>query len=423
MGIDNNFAEVSMSPEFEAAWKAVIERPVTREEFLEMPMPPGVEAQDLWAAFARLRRHMGVTLDLPPWFKGSYGNASWYALSKQEEQRLTELTSLAAPDSRLNELLDDRKIDSISLSGHLLDELASLARHDGLFLSTEQIREVWLQQRKAASRAELVVQNAAHIFDNARKFASRSFSRMLMDDVHELLLDGVGNLELQSIHMFSEGLYDFELMADPNYQSDVADAIVRFARDAHSAQEVAMRSALTAFYFWDMQPYPTLNRFTEFLVRRIYFMHNRMPALSFARFSRGMEFTARTYSRTHEVEASGTAQEGLDATWLFAGAIETFLSEAKELDALARRLEQEQRRFQAQLKNASNLNARQKAFLTAVQRTRRREYTLHAYQEYFKVAYATARSDMLELVDMGILTYQKEGKAFVFRLAGSNAPN
>jgi len=416
MNSDTPFSEIVDAPEFEAAWSAVIERPITFAEFSKLPMPAGMDPRRLWVTFARLRRHMGETLDLVPWFRGPYGGVSWYALSKQEEKRLVDLASLAAPDSHLNELVGVKSIGGLSLSAHLVDEIASLARFDGLTLTVDQIREIWLQQRKASSPQERIIENAVHVFADANKFRGRRFSRMLIDDIHEMLVDRVGELELTSMQMFRRDLYNDELMQDEDYQSDVADCIVRYARSTHTVQDVVMRCALISFYLWDMQPYPSMNRLTEFLVRRVYLVHNRMPALSFARFSCNMELSTRAYTLTHEVEASASASEGLDATWLFAGAIEAFLSETRELESLARRLEQEQRHFRMQLQNTPNLNDRQRSFLVAMQRTRKTDFTINEYQQYFHVAYATARSDMFELVELGVLSQSKVGKAFVFQL-------
>lgn len=75
---------------------------------------------------------------------------------------------------------------------------------------------------------------------------------------------------------------------------------------------------------------------------------------------------------------------------------------------------QEVREVETLVRGGSGLNHRQRALVGDALRDVHARYTIQGHRTSHSVVYQTARTDLLNLVDRGLLDYRREGKAFVF---------
>jgi Fic family protein len=78
------------------------------------------------------------------------------------------------------------------------------------------------------------------------------------------------------------------------------------------------------------------------------------------------------------------------------------------------RKQQELSETAGNLRLLKNFNHRQQAVLTHALRHPSQEYTITSHRRSHAVAYATARSDLLELAEQKLLTERKRGRAIIF---------
>lgn len=86
-----------------------------------------------------------------------------------------------------------------------------------------------------------------------------------------------------------------------------------------------------------------------------------------------------------------------------------------ELHRYIEKKSREVKELELRAKALDCLNHRQTALLSHAMRKPGHRYTVKSHQRSHGVAYQTARSDLLQLSELGLLTYTKSGKAFVFR--------
>lgn len=86
----------------------------------------------------------------------------------------------------------------------------------------------------------------------------------------------------------------------------------------------------------------------------------------------------------------------------------------EELQAYLRRKMNEVRSAESLLKHSMRLNHRQLALISHVIRNPDATYTIESHRSSHGVVYQTARSDLLEMVDLKLLEQGKIGRAFVF---------
>lgn len=70
------------------------------------------------------------------------------------------------------------------------------------------------------------------------------------------------------------------------------------------------------------------------------------------------------------------------------------------------------------LRGIQNLNHRQQALLTHALREPATRYLIGAHQRSHRVTHQTARDDLFDLVERGLLTVSREGRRYVFRVPG-----
>ena len=87
---------------------------------------------------------------------------------------------------------------------------------------------------------------------------------------------------------------------------------------------------------------------------------------------------------------------------------------------LARKME-EQRRAELLLRDRPDLNHRQHVAVGDALRNPDAWFTIQAHERRHRVAYATARADLLGLEEAGLFARQLVGKQFVFRPSGDLA--
>ena len=99
-----------------------------------------------------------------------------------------------------------------------------------------------------------------------------------------------------------------------------------------------------------------------------------------------------------------------DLTYFLLHQLEVITQAMEQLDAYLQRKTEEVQAVERKLRTHVPLNHRQLALLSHALRNPRAEYTFGSHQHSHKVAYATARSDLLELAELGLLDQSAPGR-------------
>lgn len=414
---DARFLEVANAPEFEQAWQAIVDEPVTYDEFCALPMPPKVSHDELWGVFSLLKRCTGRREHTKPWFKGVEKDSCWSYTPKSTERDYFELSTLVSRESSLNARIEAQGTPSDVFSDNLVEEVASLARRDGLPLSERDVRSIWIHRTPPRNGYEQVIESTYHLFNYATTLVDRPFTRFLADDVHTALTHGLDKEPLQRRLHFDPSYYRMDLLDDPAFVDEAFHVCLDNINGARTFQDAIHATIVMADTLWDLSVWPELNALTEFVLRRISLVKKGIPALSYVCLSSRDDLGATGLKRMHEQESSSTPSLGLDSTWLYAGQVRILLEGAKELLKQIEALEQDDVAAQHKIQSAPWLNARQKSLLLTLRKDPRRTVKIRDHAQAHNVAYATARQDLLELEQHGVLIKEQKSKTFVYRLS------
>lgn len=103
-----------------------------------------------------------------------------------------------------------------------------------------------------------------------------------------------------------------------------------------------------------------------------------------------------------------------DLTYFVLYHLHIILRAIRQLHAYIERKGKELRRIESELRGIEVLNHRQRALISHALRHPNKRYTIQSHQTSHNVVYQTARTDLLDLRDRGLLVGAKVGKAWYF---------
>lgn len=113
-----------------------------------------------------------------------------------------------------------------------------------------------------------------------------------------------------------------------------------------------------------------------------------------------------------------TETDESDVTYFLIHQLETIVAAMDGLRAYLRRKADQTKVVEAMLHDSArlreHLNHRQMALIRHALRHPSSAYTIEGHRQYHAVVYQTARSDLLQLVELDLLSKRKAGQAFIF---------
>ncbi len=409
------------TPEFLDAWRAVNERPTSFAQFAQMPMPRGCQAQDLWEVASTLLRYSGTVLPFPPYFK-TRGDAAWFTVPRTSQGELAELEALGRHDSPISTYIGSARDPLRLMKPLLVDEVFSLTRRDGLRLSHETVRSLWLRIREPLSPEELLVSNLSSVYDRADPLGRREITRGYIERVHDDIVTGVGALPTRPTARFP--LDDLGPYRDPDYTLGVVKDLATL--DPKGPIGPIYATINMSSLVWDLLPFEQADAMTEFIVRRAHLLGHGYTALAFASFSHALQKWEEgnpSFDAGFPIEEiTCDSNEGLDSTIYHAVCVRALLYETGKLRSELREIQLRTAHYKEILDTKTQLNPRQKDLLVQLIVDPDSSTSIEQASAGYGVVYATARSDLLGLADRGLLTYHKQGHKFIFhgapRLSG-----
>lgn len=412
-----SFASIISAPETRALLQTTLERATLYRDFARMPMPEGATPEMMWRFVMMVQHSLGVTQPIRPWFKTEGEEYCWYYLPKDLQNDLTDIAAKASGGSRINHLVISNMACRQALLDGVYEEVALDAQYDGIHLTAHAVEDLWNQVREPENDGERIIRNFAHAFSHTERFAKyRPFSRLLVEDIQDVLLRGVTRreLDLSARSHWTPAINDTDILMSASYGNDVLDFVAGVEREARSASDWVMMGIVSKESLQDTRFVPHLGNLTEYLLRCAYHVYRGMPVLCFVPVGTIRAIDYYDISETHEQESFLTPEEGFCATWNYMASIKSYVRGIADIERALDLVETRQKNLKARVTRLPNISARQKAFLIMALSDTSRGYSIKQYIGMYGVAYSTAHKDIMELVDLGYLSQQKTGSAYRF---------
>lgn len=373
--------------------------------------PPGQTIESWWLSMVLARRAASRPLAFLPDHAG-------------EPLRLSEIPSihhsLRRFDSAMKQLTDSVRASAVHLYGPLFEEAIASSQLEGANTTLQVARQLLRSGRQPTDKGERMIVNnlAALQWMKPHATAGVPLTLGMLLELHAIVTKGTlrdpadaGRVQLPGedrVVVVDKGRG--EIVYEPPPAEDLPDrldALIGFANAAPDEDDLhpALRAILLHFALAYAHPFVDGNG----RVARALFFWSMLRAgyglIEYLPISRVLLDAPGKYARAYEHVETDHG----DVTYFV----------VHHLDVLERSiaLAREQQLNWRAAPEIEGLNPRQTVVLTEARRDPALAISVEAHQRMHDVAYATARTDLLDLEERGFLAKQKRGRKFVFRPA------
>lgn len=402
-------------PAFAALRARAKAAPLSRAEFDLLPVPEGCPRDAVWELLGLLRRQTSVVVP----YLDSRGRQGWYSITNSVMEDCAQIDRLCGTGSRLAEAVSTHDPASLFLE-QLVGEARAVLEADGLALGYEEARAVVLGESRPETPAQQVLANAVDVIYETPALAGREADERLLVDIRRRLSQRLREPapEGRPAGVDDAGPWAGTSLAPGDALRAAAD--IARGRGVDPAEHMLLRCLGIDGIIAPSRPFAGLNSTTSWLFGRVLMVQAGLPALAFApvRLLQSMwahGLTAPGSSGASRSESIALIGGTVDFTGNIAGTVELVRDEAARMDEAAARATEQELSFDAELGEELGLNRRQRDVALRAVRDPASVFTIAAHARAQRVAYATARADLLGLEKAGLLNCEKNGRAFAFR--------
>ncbi len=387
------------------------------EKLRYLPAPAGLAAEDAWTVvkFSRL----GPRKNLP--LLDESGRPFTYWLPTPSQQVLHEVdrwggTTLAVEEGIGQALGSMRERVLIS---SLMEEAIATSQIEGAATTRQVAKEMLRTNRKPRDRSEQMILNSYRTIQMLRQRLDRPLSLGLLFEIQESMtrdtLDNpsaVGRLRTAEENVCVVDVRDNEVIFTPPRADHLPlrlERLIEFAnRPCEGDGFIHPLVKASILHFWLAYEHPFVDGngrtaralFYWFMLKSGYWL------FEFLTISRIIVNAPAQYYRSFLHTENDDNDLTYAILYLFRATKEALL----ELRRYLVRKQEEQQATAAALRAFPDLNHRQRAFLEDALRHPERVHTFRSHRETYGVTNVTARSDLLDLLERGLLAETRVGK-------------
>lgn len=411
----HTFIEVIEDTNFCALLRLFGREAVTWDAFLEQPLPQNMCPLVAWGALAKIGRCTGVEIPIPD----SKGEFAWYSRTYQLNSLIEELTKHAAEGSPLHQVLFSRA-DRFSVLSLRVEEVVAISLLADITLNESAVERLSREELIPQNAVEQLGKNMLTLDEDLISYVDKPFSAALLNEFYERLVDRV------DIHELGEGFVQAgEGVLHSHPLDEKADSLVFLLKYAnHEVGEIEDNPLLRGNLLGDdirrQGFFGSLSGHVGTLAARLYYLKSGFPVMSIIPVTEmklkwtkeELDFPETLCSVDHykatmrRVQGDITVYQTLSAQFMIAA--------LRDIEVRADSLIEREGEVREILRMNPDLNHRQRSIVARAARTPYAEFRIRYHQKKHGVSYATARRDMVELVEKGYLRMEQHGKSFLF---------
>lgn len=412
-GLFSQVMRVLEDPAFQRITDRAEEAPLAPTQLAAMAQPPGLTPSETWRLLTALRRPAAV--HMPASIRDSRGRIGWYYLTRSTRAELAEIDHRCRPGSPLDRALRSADSATFVAESHVAGTLAAV-REDGVAIPLARAEELMTHQRHPKTPEERVLVNCHELIRQADGLLEGACTPELLREIHARLSEGIPQ-ETASLPPLVLETFVIPPMP-PQAALDFICASVNSPLVTISDHPLVCALGLR-FTFCATQPFPSWNGAMAHIVARLLFARSGLPALSYVpvfQLQRDWQFgTIRPgFAPVTGQDASICTGHDVDHT-LWVAVMARLVRQ--ELDATERSVLRASAMYRdraARIAHETHLNRRQRLILAAAMAEPTRTFTIESHRRTFDVVRATARTDLLQLTELGYLRRERDSHTFVF---------
>ena len=385
------------------------------DELKYKKMPEGVSAELMWKLVKQNRRFSRFYLQIRP----KNGFSFSFTLTHYISELLHKFDLNLGGILESSTTIPDHEKDKYLISS-LMEEAIASSQLEGAATTRKVAKEMLRQDRKPRNHSEKMILNNYLTIRKIKKYSKEKLTPELIKKIHSVITKGTLEKEIH------EG--EFRTSNDVNVVDDITgeifytppefhlidDLVVALCEFANSKNDKnfihpIIRAITLHFMIGFIHPFVDGNGRTARAIFYWFLISKGYWLMEYLSISKTILEAPTQYARAY----LHTEYDENDLTYFFNYNLKMLDRSFKTLDEYLKRKLKEQREL-FDLRNIENLNERQIEIISKVLKEKHKFYSIKEIQNIFNVVYQTARTDLLNLVEMGLMEQKKSGKKMLF---------
>lgn len=407
------------------------------DKLRHLPPPGDLSHEEWWLAirFARKQSLQAIPL------RDLEGESFSYCTPAAVQRSLHYVDQHCSGEIAMSEMVTDEQARHHYLVNSLMEEAIRSSRLEGATTSRRVAKEMLRTGREPEDRSELMILNNYRALEFMREGMGESLTPEIVLELHRILTDGTlddptaaGRLQNASEERVAVvDVTDANVAHRPPPAEQLPErlqALCDFANRGDDDFEGFLHPVVRAIllHFWLAYDHPFVDGNGR-TARALFYWYMRTRGywmVEYLSISRILREAPAKYSRAFLL----TETDG-DTTYFLLHQLRTIERAVEELHAYLRRKMSEIRDVERLIVGADGFNHRQLAVLSNAIHHPDGLYTYQAHATSHRVTHETARNDLLQLYDRGLLQRRKSGRRHIYgprdelpkRLEQLQAPN
>lgn len=405
------FVAVLDDEHFSAMRRIAGERPLLPSEFETLPLPDGVNRKQAWTLLSILRKTMAVTIPVTD----AQGDKGWYVPTKSIARNLAEIDRACKAGSVLDLAISSKNATYFLLESNIDDAMESI-RGDGMRIGHERARELILEERAPESPEERLLSNVRRVQRSLPALANLPCTPDTLLDLHEQLAQGVGE---QTTDPIPETPLVWEKAKRNRAESLGLAADIIEGRGIDREEHPLLLAQGIRHIFMSHLPLPSWNGATAAVAMKLLYLKAGLPVLMHVPIMKAQRDWMGGLYRPPIVSVEPKDSETLIGNEVdFTAYVDTYTKlvtiKLAEMEAEFNRVVRRDAELSRELQGTFDINHRQRMLLQQALDNPEAIFKIETHRAMGNIAYATARADLLGLVDLGFLRKTRKEHAFVF---------
>lgn len=387
------------------------------DKLVYQPPPEGLSHREWWLALKLRRQTLYKSVPLTD----KAGNPFQYLLTDPIPERLHHIDLGAGGLIQIPEQITNPETKDRYYVGSLIEEAITSSQLEGATTTRRVAKEMIRAGRAPRDRSEQMIMNNFRTMQRIGKLKHRRLTKELVSEMHRLVTDqtlddpsAAGRFRRPGEEVVVADEYG-EVFHDPPPADQLDDrmaAMCDFAngKTPHEFVYPAIRSIILHFWLSYDHPFVDGNGRTARALFYWSMLHHNYWLSEFISISHIILKGPAKYARAFLY----TETDDNDLTYFILYHLEVVRRAVHELHEYIKRKTRQLKALERELRGIAVLNHRQRALISHAIRHPDQRYTIESHRVSHNVVYQTARTDLLDLKERGLLRADKIGRRWYF---------
>lgn len=403
-----DFLEASLRPELE-------DRYYHWDKLRHLRPPLGLSHEEWWVCLKLRRGRKAIPM------RDKDSNTFGYALADQVSRSIREIDLRSAGTITVPGPITDPDTRDRYIVKSLIDEAITSSQLEGAATTRPVARDMIRSGRQPRDRSEQMILNNYRTMQQIRKLQDEPLSKQMVLDLHKLVTtdtldkpDAAGRFRYadEEISVGDDYGQTFHVPPPADQLDERVDAMCAFANGETPNEFVhpAVRSIILHFWLAYDHPFVDGNGRTARALFYWSMLHNGFWLCEFISISEIILKGPSKYARAFLY----TETDGNDLTYFLLYHLDILKRAFDRLFEYIERKTRERKAVESKLHGLRVLNHRQQALIGHALRHPEYDYTIESHRVSHNVVYETARTDLLDLADRGLVEKRKVAREWHF---------